>query len=115
MKAQYKICIVTGLAILLIWILDAAYGSVLFHEWPLFRFFLTGSFLLFGLIIASIMANHHHAEETLKKHLAAIETSMDGISIYNRDGKFIYANQAYASISGYATADEVVGKTCKHF
>jgi diguanylate cyclase (GGDEF)-like protein/PAS domain S-box-containing protein len=115
MKAEHKVLLITGVAIVLVWIIDAAYGSVLFHEGLFHRFFLTGSILLFGIVIARIVAKHQQAEGTFRKHLAAIDSSMDGITIYNQDGKFIYANQAFASLSGYAIPQEVIGKTCKQF
>jgi diguanylate cyclase (GGDEF)-like protein/PAS domain S-box-containing protein len=115
MKAEYKVLLVTGVAIALVWIIDGAYGSLLFREGLSLRFCLTGGFLLFGIVIARIMAKHHQAEETFKKHLAAIDSSMDGITIHNQDGKFIYANQAFASFSGYEDPRDVIGKTCKQF
>lgn len=69
------------------------------------------SFVAFGIIIARILARHRRAEETLQRHSAAIETSMDGIAIFNRDGEYIYVNQAFASINGYTDPGELIGKT----
>ncbi len=51
--------------------------------------------------------------EELNKQSAAIEISMDGIAIYSRSGEFVYVNQAYASINGYADPAELIGKTEK--
>jgi diguanylate cyclase (GGDEF)-like protein/PAS domain S-box-containing protein len=115
LKTEYKVLLITGVAIVLVWIIGGVYGSLLFREGLFLRFFLTGSFLLFGIVIARIVVKQHQAEETFKKHLAAIDSSMDGITIYNQDGKFIYANQAFATLSGYANPQEVIGKTCKQF
>lgn len=124
-KAQHKVVIITVIAVALIWGLDAAYDSFLSrgpflalltnitHREPFLRIILTIGFLIFGVIIARMLAKHSRADETLKKHITAIETSMDGIAISDRDGNYLYVNQAYASISGYSNVDEFSGKTFK--
>ena len=50
-------------------------------------------------------------EKTAQKHAAAIESSMDGIAIYDRGDTYVYVNQAYAKLNGYDNPDEIVGKT----
>jgi PAS domain S-box-containing protein len=50
-------------------------------------------------------------EEVLARQLAAIETSIDGISIVDTKGRFIYMNQAHAQIYGYDDPAELVGKS----
>ena len=50
------------------------------------------------------------AEEAIKKQLAAMEASMDGMALSDPDGKYIYLNRAHAEIYGY-TVDEMIGKT----
>lgn len=125
-KPEYKVLLFTVVAVLFIWTGDAAYDSMIDHEGRFFpvllkaaaqetllRVFLTGSFFLFGAILARITAKHGHTEELLKKQAAAIETSMDGIAIYNQEGAYVYVNAAYASINGYAQPDELMGKTYK--
>jgi len=49
------------------------------------------------------------AEKQVERGFRAIETSHDGISLLNEDGKFIYVNEAYADITGYER-DELVGE-----
>ena len=115
MKPEYKILISTGVAVATVLIIDAAHGPLLFREGLVDRFFLTGSLLLFGFIITRITAGQQKKGETYKKQLAAMEASMDGITIYDQDGKFIYTNRAFASLSGYADPHELIGKTCKQF
>ncbi|HEY9646004.1 MAG TPA: PAS domain S-box protein [Chroococcidiopsis sp.] len=51
------------------------------------------------------------AEELLKRQLAAIEASADGIAILDSSGHYIYLNSAYASIYGYSNADQLIGQT----
>ena len=49
------------------------------------------------------------AERARKRHLEAIETAREGISILDPDGEFIYVNEAYAALYGYDPA-EMVGE-----
>ncbi|WP_299233479.1 PAS domain S-box protein [Natronomonas sp.] len=49
------------------------------------------------------------AEDARKRHLEAIETAQEGISILNRDGEFVYVNRAYAELYGYAP-EEMLGE-----
>jgi PAS domain S-box-containing protein len=50
------------------------------------------------------------AERRIRRHIHAMETSVDGIAI-DADGVFSYVNEAYAQIYGYASPDEMVGKS----
>ncbi len=125
-KEEHAVILFSVVAAIFIWIVDAAYDSFISHEGPFFqlllnvtlrepilRIVLTLSFLVFGIVIARILAKRNLAEEALKNHVAAIEASMDGIGIYNRDGEYVYVNQAYAVINGYASPEELLGKTCR--
>jgi PAS domain S-box-containing protein len=49
-------------------------------------------------------------EAELELQSAAIEAAMDGISILNEDGEYIYMNQAHADVFDY-DADELLGNT----
>ncbi len=75
-----------------------------------FRFLVIGFLILFGFVISRIVLKRYQAEETLKKHSAAMDSSMDGIAVYNSNNEYDYANQAYAVINGYESAREVIGK-----
>ena len=123
-KDEHKIIFLTVLAVMLIWTIDAAYDAFVSQEGqfldlllsvrpgePFIRILLTLSFLVFGIIIARILARHGRTEEILKRHSAAIESSMDGIAIINQKGEYLYVNQAFASINGYADPGELIGKT----
>ena len=52
---------------------------------------------------------HTRAEHARQRHLEAIETAREGISILDSDGEFIYVNEAYADLYGYDPA-EMVGE-----
>ncbi|MBB6646465.1 hybrid sensor histidine kinase/response regulator [Halobellus ruber] len=49
------------------------------------------------------------AERSRKRHLEAIETAREGISILDSDGEFIYVNEAYAELYGY-DPEEMIGE-----
>jgi diguanylate cyclase (GGDEF)-like protein/PAS domain S-box-containing protein len=50
------------------------------------------------------------AEETLRKQLVAMETSIDGMAIIDAKGHFVYVNHAYAAMYGYGESDEILGR-----
>lgn len=123
-KDQHKVVFFTVAAVILIWITDAAYDSFIDHQGtffqlltnvsrhrPFLRLLLTLGFLIFGIVISRILLKHDRAQAALRKQSAAIESSMDGIAIYNATGEYVYVNQAYAVINGYAMPDELIGKT----
>ena len=126
-KEEHKVLAATVIVVVLAWCLNAAYDSKVSHEGPflqlllnvpthepILRMSLTLSFLVFGVVIARILAKDNETEGERKKQSAAIESSMDGIAIYNRNGEYVYVNQAYASINGYAEPGELAGKTYKN-
>lgn len=80
------------------------------HE-PLLRLFMSLSFLVFGFVIARTTSRRERAEQTLKRQMAAIESSMDGIAVYDAAGKYVYVNTAYASINGYDDPADLIGKS----
>ena len=57
------------------------------------------------------ISERRQAEEELSKRLEAIEASMDGIAILNRNEEYIYLNDTHAMIYGYDSPDELLGKT----
>lgn len=68
-----------------------------------------------GRIIAGIesvrdITDRKIVENRLRQQLAAIEASMDGIAILNAGGEYLYLNKAHASIYGYPSQDELMGK-----
>ncbi|MDJ0708370.1 MAG: PAS domain S-box protein, partial [Leptolyngbyaceae cyanobacterium MO_188.B28] len=49
----------------------------------------------------------------IRRQAAAIQTSIDGVAVLAPDQTYVYLNQAHASIYGYDTADELIGKSWK--
>ncbi len=125
-KLERKIILVTVAAALAIWVMDSLVDAFLFkqgafsdvfflnvsHHELYFRSLFMACFILFGLTISHIVAKRNQAEEKLNKNSAAMESSMDGIAIYNNAGEYLYVNQAYAAVNGYEGPREIVGKTC---
>jgi PAS domain S-box-containing protein len=64
-----------------------------------------------ALIIAIDITDRKHAEETMDKQLAAITSSIDGIAILNPQQIYEYVNDAHATIYGYGSTDELIGKS----
>ena len=55
------------------------------------------------------ISQRKNAEETLRKQLVAMETSIDGMAIIDAKGHFVYVNHAYAAMYGYGESDEILG------
>jgi len=69
-----------------------------------------------GTIIAGIESmrdttERKVAELHLRRLLAAVETSIDGIAILDDKGEYIYLNEAHAAIYDYESPDELIGKS----
>ena len=122
-KDEHKVIIATISAVVLIWIVDAAFDAFVLHEGtfqdillkvtshePFLRIVLSLGFILFGIIISRVLMRHSRVESMLKKHSAAIESSMDGIAVYDANDQYSYVNQSYASINGYTRPEELLGK-----
>ncbi len=125
-KIEHKIVILSAIVGLVTWVFDALIDVLIFkrddfldelflnvspHE-VYFRSLYTITLLLFGLAISRIVVRRNLAEDKLKRHSAAIESSMDGIAIYDAAGEYLYANQSYAAANGYDSPNEIIGKTC---
>jgi PAS domain S-box-containing protein len=58
---------------------------------------------------ANDITARHKAQDTLQKQLTAIEAAIDGIAILE-DNRYVYLNEAHATLFGYETMDELLGK-----
>lgn len=54
----------------------------------------------------------YRADQARERLESAIETAQEGISILNEDGEFIYVNQTYANLYGYAP-EQMIGEHWK--
>lgn len=123
-KPEQRIIIATIIAAVSLWTLDSAYRALVSHEGrfadlllntglndPFLRILLTFVFLAFGIVIAIIMARRSGTGGIVWRQSAAIESSIDGIAIIDREGTYIYVNPAFAAINGYGRPEELKGKT----
>lgn len=58
----------------------------------------------------ALEAERAATEARLAQQIAAIEACDDGIAITDRDGAFVFMNQAHAAMFGHASADALIGK-----
>lgn len=62
-------------------------------------------------LINTDIAERKRAEEIIRRQLAAIEVSMDGIAILNQNAEYTFLNDAHAKLHGYESPKELIGKT----
>ncbi len=120
-----KIAIVLLVVGVLIWIADAAIDSFVFGRGDLFgslllnitphevfsRLFFIAIYSALMVFLLSSVGKRRRANNELRKHLTAIETSMDGVAIFNERREILYVNEAYAQITGFTGPLELVGKS----
>ncbi len=56
------------------------------------------------------LAERKQAEATIRRHLTAMESSLDGIAMLDHRGAFIYVNDAFAGLYGYPHPQALLGK-----
>ncbi len=125
MKEEHKIMAFAALLAAATWVADAVIDSMVFHSGPFlelllydlsthelyFRSLVVVILLVFGYVIARLVAKRRTAEELSRKQATAIKASMDGISIYSPNNEYVFANEAYAKINGYDSPAEIIGKS----
>jgi diguanylate cyclase (GGDEF)-like protein/PAS domain S-box-containing protein len=125
MKDEHKIMTLAASVAAGTWFADAAIDSGIFREGSFidllfydvsahelyFRSLFIVVFLVFGYVISRLVAKYRVAEEVARKQRTAIESSMDGISIYSPDNYYIFVNESYAKMNGYDSPAEIIGKT----
>jgi PAS domain S-box-containing protein len=51
------------------------------------------------------------AGKLLRQQAAAMRASMDGVAILDRRGQFLFVNEAHARVYGYASPEELIGRS----
>jgi len=67
--------------------------------------------LVFGFFIYKLVVKRRAADEISRKLSLAVESSMDGISIYSPENCYVFANEAYAKMNGYDSPADIIGKS----
>ncbi len=125
MKIERKYIGIIALVAVTAWVGDAAIhayllGSTGFLDAVLFRegvrhmsieWFLILFYSVFTILLVRILTTKRKVQGELEKHLTAIETSMDGIAIFNEAHEYVYANDAYAAITGYGNPLQLLGRS----
>lgn len=63
------------------------------------------------MVIIRDITERNQAVAALQQQLAAVEASIDGIAILNKEGKYIYINKAHVQLFGYHSDQELIGKS----
>jgi PAS domain S-box-containing protein len=71
--------------------------------------------VLLCIYVVFLLIKGRHLEEALIKYQAAIDASVDGISILNSKYECVYLNKSYAILYGYASHAELIGKPWNFF
>jgi len=75
------------------------------------RFALLGfSFGCYAMRIGLTQFRQQQDEETVRRQTLAMDSSIEGIGILNEKGVHVYANTAMASMLGFSSTAEIVGK-----
>lgn len=90
--------------------LDLAFFDVTPHE-LYFRLFFIAVYSATTVILVKKTGQNKRAQTELQKHLAAIESSMDGIAIFDAGHIYQYANEAYARIMGFGKPEALLGRS----
>jgi PAS domain S-box-containing protein len=61
--------------------------------------------------VATDVTDKKLAEKLLEDRLAAIEASLDGLAILDRDGRFVYLNRSHAMLHDYDDAGQLIGQS----
>jgi PAS domain S-box-containing protein len=56
------------------------------------------------------LAERKQAEATIRRHLTAMESSIDGIAMLDYEQTFTYVNDAFASLYGYQDPEKMLGQ-----
>ncbi|MBI4347170.1 MAG: PAS domain S-box protein [Elusimicrobia bacterium] len=61
--------------------------------------------------LAVDITERRRAEALLHQQSAVVRASMDGMALVDVEGRFVYLNDAYAKVHGYASPEHLVGKS----
>jgi len=127
-KDEYRVIILSIIAGLFAYVIDAAVDAFIFHEGTFldrlilavpvseiyFRSYLLASFTIFGIFISRILARRKRAEEILReneeRYRNLVETAPEVIYAIAEDGMITSLNTAFEKITGWSRP-EWLGKS----
>lgn len=125
-RDAYKIIILSIIAAISAYIIDAAVDSFIFQDGPfldvlvsapigevIFRLYLLASFSIFGILISRILVKRKEAEEAAReseeRFRDVVANTGDWIWEVDAEGKYTYTSLMVKQVLGY-TSEEVLGK-----
>lgn len=64
-----------------------------------------------AVVLARFLLTRRESDRELRKHLTAIESSMDGVAIFDKDHIYRYVNDAYARVTGFGKPESMLGRS----
>ncbi len=129
-KDEHKIIILSFIAAITIWVIDAVIDTLIFHSGTFsdillfdvpshelyFRLFFAASFVIFGVIISRILSKRRRLQDSLFEAIVEVEEEKaktqaiiaamgDAISIQDTDFRILYQNQIHKDIVGDHTGE----------
>ena len=71
--------------------------------------------VLYAFYLIKLMFRHDFLKKSLSLHAAAMESSIDGIALFNDSYELVYSNNAHTKLYGYDSSAELLGKTWRFF
>ena len=97
-----------AIAPLLVLLQVAQFGSA----WHIASFSLLGiSILCFAARLGISQYRQARTADSLRRHTLAMDTAIDGMAILDREGLHTYTNAAFARMMGYASPQQIVGRS----
>lgn len=90
--------------------LDSALLDVSAHE-LFMRSFAIIIYSAAAVVLSRFLLTRRESDRELRKHLTAIESSMDGVAIFDKDHIYRFVNEAYARVTGFGSPESMVGKS----
>lgn len=90
--------------------LDSALLDVSAHE-LFMRSFAIIIYSAAAVVLSRFLLTRRESDRELRKHLTAIESSMDGVAIFDKDHIYRYVNEAYARVTGFGKPESMLGRS----
>ncbi len=97
-----------GLAPMMVLLLVARLGT----EWRGFGFVLVAvSIACYAARLGLVQYREGKTAATIRRHQMAMDSAMDSMAMVSPQGKYTYVNESFVRMLGYASADEILGRS----